>query len=582
MENMIIPKGVLKIRKLAFYMCWSLKSISIPNTVTVIEKKAFTGCNALKDIYYSGTEDEWQAVSIEEDNKPIENATVHFAYEVDAAENSSVELDETELANQNGKIIYCDGKSEDIKYGITKIADNLYRKNKNVFNVILPVSIKKIGAGAFYGCDNLEKITLPDGLTSIGNAAFESCTSLSEINIPATVTEIGNNPFIGCDINITILPGNKHFAVKDKSLYTFDNSKIISYIPQNGESDFTLPESVTEIGSNSFYRCTALRGLELTCVSHIGENAFYGCENLKSLILPTDLSNVEWNAFHDCYSLQDIHYGGSQKQWRSINIGTGNERLTGANIIYSKYDIENIYGTESNGDGKIIYKNGKEEILKNGVTRITKSTFKGKNDITAIVLPRSVKSIKGGLMGGAFAGCDKLESVVLPEGLTEIGQSAFQNCSKLKNVNIPESVTNIEWGAFEGCSSLQSIRLNKNLTKLGAYAFSDCTMLSNVKIEAGVGKIGGFAFAKCSSLKEITLPETVKIIEVGAFTDCSSLIGIVLPKSLTKIEVDTFKNCSTLQDIYYRGSDAEWKKTNIYSTGNEKIKQAKIHYNYKA
>jgi hypothetical protein len=107
-------------------------------------------------------------------------------------------------------------------------------------------------------------------------------------------------------------------------------------------------------------------------------------------------------------------------------------------------------------------------------------------------------------------------------------------------------------------------------------------MLSNVKIEAGVGKIGGFAFAKCSSLKEITLPETVKIIEVGAFTDCSSLIGIVLPKSLTKIEVDTFKNCSTLQDIYYRGSDAEWKKTNIYSTGNEKIKQAKIHYNYKA
>ena len=73
----------------------------------------------------------------------------------------------------------------------------------------------------------------------------------------------------------------------------------------------------------------------------------------------------------------------------------------------------------------------------------------------------------------AFAGCESLSSITLPEGLTSIGEYAFASCN-LTSITIPDGVTSIGDGAFNGCYGLTSITLPEGLTSIGDGTFKDC------------------------------------------------------------------------------------------------------------
>lgn len=73
-----IPDSVTSIRGNAFAGCTGLTSIAIPNSVTSIGDWAFDGCTGLKDVYYTGSKDEWKAISVEYDNDSLLNATIHY------------------------------------------------------------------------------------------------------------------------------------------------------------------------------------------------------------------------------------------------------------------------------------------------------------------------------------------------------------------------------------------------------------------------------------------------------------------------------------------------------------------------
>ena len=107
---------------------------------------------------------------------------------------------------------------------------------------------------------------------------------------------------------------------------------------------------------------------------------------------------------------------------------------------------------------------------------------------------------------------DKIETVVISEGVTKIGNYAFYSCSKLANVTIPDSVTSIGNFVFYGCNSLADITISNSVTSIGNNVFQGCTGLKSVKIGDGVETISNYLFSGCTSLEDVTMSNNVKTI----------------------------------------------------------------------
>ena len=143
----------------------------------------------------------------------------------------------------------------------------------------------------------------------------------------------------------------------------------------------------------------------------------------------------------------------------------------------------------------------------------------------------------------------KIESYIIPDSVTKIGDYAFFRCSSLSDIVIPDSVTDIGKCAFESCSYLSSVVIPDSVTDIGDYAFAGCNSLSNIVIPDSVTDIGKGAFSDCSSLSDIVIPDSVTDIGECAFSDCSSLSDIVIPNSVTDIGDFAFSYCSSLNNI---------------------------------
>ena len=425
---------------------------------------------------------------------------------------------------------------DELRYftGLSDISWYAFSNCSSLASVVIPEGVTSIGYYAFSNCSSLASVVIPEGVTSIAYHAFDHCSSLASVVIPEGVTSIESSTFYYC--------------------YRL--------------ASVTIPSSVTSIGKNAFYYCTALKDVHISdvaswcnisfeldkqgrenysnpfCyarnlylngelvtdliipegVTSISYKAFRSCNSLTSVTIPSSVTSIEIDAFYNCSGLTRV-YISDIATWCSIDFEANN-----SGTFYYAYNSNPLYYARN------LYLNG---VL-----------------LTDLVIPEGVTSIGN----AAFSGCKSLTSVTIPSSVTSIGDDAFYNCSGLTRVYISDIAT---WCSidFEDCPLYyaKNLYLNDELvtdliipegvTSIGSIAFQNCSSLTSVVIPEGVTSIGSSAFSRCSSLTSVTIPSSVTLIGNHAFRYCSGLTSVVIPEGVTSIGNYAFEDCSGLELI---------------------------------
>ena len=310
-------------------------------------------------------------------------------------------------------------------------------------------------------------------------------------------------------------------------------------------SDIVIPDSVTSIGIGAFFNCSSLSNIVIPdSVTSIGGAAFFICGSLSSIVIPDSVASIGDSVFRGCSSLSEIVIPDSVT---SIGIGAfgGCASLQYLSIPKSVICLNGNPFYNMNGKLECLSPNFiyEDDVLFNKDKSIIIS-FRNQS-VESYVIPDSVTSIGN----SAFSCCSSLSEVVIPDSVTSIGNSAFSCCSSLSKVVIPTSVTSIGHNVFQGCSSLSEIVIPDSVTSIGNSAFSCCSSLSKIVIPTSVTSIGDWTFSGCSSLSEVVIPSSVTSIGGWAFKDCGSLSTIVIPSSVTSIGDSAFYGCDSLSEI---------------------------------
>lgn len=156
--------------------------------------------------------------------------------------------------------------------------------------------------------------------------------------------------------------------------------------------------------------------------------------------------------------------------------------------------------------------------------------------------------------GDNYKDNERLQSVKLPDTITDIGDHAFASCENIQSIKIPDDVTEIKTGTFGYCTSLDSVTLPKHLTTIGDSAFS-----------------------YCSALTSIVLPEGLTTVRDGSFC-ATGLTNITIPKSLKKVGQTAFWSSPTaIQTVTYTGTLDQWEtltKSNDFADYNNQLLEA--------
>ena len=225
----------------------------------------------------------------------------------------------------------------------------------------------------------------------------------------------------------------------------------------------------------------------------------------------------------------------------------------------SDQDLANLKEQMIGGsNGNKYFKVSHLYITASGATTIPEGFCKtGDNTNTAlqeVILPEGITSIGE----RAFQSCTTLKSIQLPKKVTKIGKYAFINCRQLTNIQLPDGVTEIGEYAFVDCSSLTEISIPTGVTKIGERTFQSCANLTSIQLPETVTEIGQSAFNYCGSLKEINIPKAATSIGSYAFQYCSSLTEISIPKAVTSIGVCAFYDCSALEEVVLSGTNDQF------------------------
>ncbi len=378
-----------------------------------------------------------------------------------------------------------------------------------------------------------------------------------------------------------------------------------------------IPETVTVIGEDAFYKCYALTSIEIPeSVSYIKDRAFAFCRSLETVKLLNLIRYVGINIFMACEKLSEIlvpysvdgstmrkyekmlpQYASLLKEDVWVDDNGVRYSLDKTELITAAKIIDFTFIDEDTGE-PIPGETGRREVendtltiidIPDSVINIDKKAFLHCRALKAINTSDNehYKSIDGVLYSSDLTTLIKYPqakegtSFIIPDNVIYIDNEAFRDCKSLIHINIPDSVISIGDHAFEGCQSLIFLRIPEKLIYIGSSVLYGCRSLDHSCTPIGREIEREYEFdweddfgvvysedekslLRCSdeSIKEYTVPMGTIAICKYAFQDCKMLESISIPESVKIIDYSAFSGCKSLKSIQlpegiiYIGSDA--------------------------
>lgn len=184
-------------------------------------------------------------------------------------------------------------------------------------------------------------------------------------------------------------------------------------------------------------------------------------------------------------------------------------------------------------------------VIKDRMTVIGNRAFFSCTGLTSVQIGSGITAINN----SAFQGDKSLTSIVIPDNVNTIGTNVFSGCTSLTSATIGSDVTSISDGMFKDCTGLTELTINGNIGTIGNSAFLQCKSLSAYPFTNTLTTIGGAAFKGCESLSNVVMPDSVTSAGDEAFAGCSGLTAVTLSTGLTEIANYLFSSCSTLHSV---------------------------------
>ena len=318
-------------------------------------------------------------------------------------------------------------------------------------------------------------------------------------------------------------------VVSDIGSWAFEYTRLSSVV---------IPNSVTNMGTRAFYRCTNLAAVTFGGgLIGIGESAFESCSELRNMDVPDSVTSILGSAFRQCSGLTNIAFG------RGItSIGRWCSECTGLTEVMIGDGVTNIASYAFSGCSSLT-----NITFGISLSYVASSAFDGCTGITHIAI------LSSNILEGMIVNPSRLASITLGESVTNIPDFIFWHCSALTNMVIPDSVLNIGQQAFCDCTNLVGVTIGSGVTAVGLGAFSDCSALTSIVIPNNVTAIGEKPFAWCTSLTNVVIGNNATSIPHSMFYGCTNLLQLVAGSGITNIEPYAFAGCWGLNTVLFNG-----------------------------
>ena len=438
---------------------------------------------------------------------------------------------------------------EGTTYRVTSMVNYAFEPNSNyndLTSVVIPSSITNLPEGAFWRCEGLKSVWLPPTLTSIGKSAFRGCKSLTKVIIPASVNSIeswafASQAFPGEMVLDTVIFLREDPPTFGKDVFHTGESRTVKiWVPLHRTRPINpyigaLGGQTSVSFTYTVYDCNGAPAH----VNHIYDTIHPGESRTfagRILTAGGDYTDSTWYYTHD--SLITLHL--TAVPWHFYA-----DAPTGQRLYY------HITGTDS-----------VEVVCPNRINWVGYTWPSGDLTVPGTVSHGGITYQVFRIDSNAFRGCYDLTSVVLSEGIEEVGWSAFGSCDSIATLSLPRSLRIIEDYAFFGqtiSTGSRSLTLASDTIwarNIGKHAFMENTITQPLVLP-DVVSIGSSAFYSAGRVPYIWVGDSCTSIGASAFC-LSSFYGarVSLGSALQTVGAYSFVQSygsQPLQSVEFRG-----------------------------